>query len=101
MVASTLQLPSSFKVGGNTIKPVVDIDECRAHLLLLRRFHELRVAVEADSATIDAFETFVRGSANRFYEWVNAGRTSEAPALDVAMVWHAFMLVCRVRVEAR
>jgi len=89
-----LQLPEQFVVGATTTAPVVHITELRDHLRLLNLFNSLRLAVGSEP---DAWPQFVCGAAVRFNGWVEslAREAYRQPTLDVAMVWHAFMLVCK------
>ncbi|KAH7092848.1 hypothetical protein BKA62DRAFT_65279 [Auriculariales sp. MPI-PUGE-AT-0066] len=87
----TFQLPITFAVGGVATQPLVNIDQVRVHVVLLALFFQLRKAVEADGQD---WAFFVNGAVDRFSEWAQKvereGYTT--PTLDVAMVWHTYML---------
>ncbi|KAH7107856.1 hypothetical protein BKA62DRAFT_684650 [Auriculariales sp. MPI-PUGE-AT-0066] len=94
----TFQLPITFAVGGVATQPLVNIDQVRVHVVLLALFFQLRKAVEVDGQD---WALFVNGAVDRFSEWAQKvereGYTT--PTLDVAMVWHTYMLVSDSRTK--
>ncbi|KAH7098281.1 major facilitator superfamily domain-containing protein [Auriculariales sp. MPI-PUGE-AT-0066] len=89
-----LELPNHFVAGGLEVKPLVSVQEVLAHLHLLGLFHNLRKTVEAGSWQDDTWENYVRAAVRRFKQWVVgvAQDGYRAPSLDIAMVWHTYML---------
>jgi len=89
--------------------PILDPGELKAHLNLLRAFHDLKSQVENgsklefDARTLSAEErwkSFVQASVERFYGWISGLRVGgddmiermKFPSLDICLVWHAYML---------
>ncbi|KAH7101474.1 hypothetical protein BKA62DRAFT_177314 [Auriculariales sp. MPI-PUGE-AT-0066] len=90
-MSATFQLPSTFTVGEFSTKPLIDVAQVRAHVVLLGLFFKLRKTVEAEGKD---WVSYIRGAVDRFGEWAQkVDRESyKTPALDVAMVWHTYML---------
>ncbi|KZP09938.1 hypothetical protein FIBSPDRAFT_759154, partial [Athelia psychrophila] len=105
-------LPESFQIGANRIKGLlVTPSQLQGHLRLLERFSDLRQQVESIEgnqdfripASAQALEPelrwtwFVTLAVDRFERWAKAMQYNIAvdeslPPLDVAMVWHAYLL---------
>lgn len=101
--------PQLFRIGHKqTSGPLVTAAALHSHLGLLRHFWNLRQAVESgQDARIPAFALapepglrwawFVTLAVDRFERWVKGMRYNYAvdeslPPIDVAMVWHAYLL---------
>ncbi|KAL7410857.1 hypothetical protein BDY24DRAFT_417697 [Mrakia frigida] len=121
LVDPKTQLPKTFRVGSHDVAPLVNLQEVKAHLLLLGAFDSLKhyiVGLPCDPAVAkiqpplddDAkWALFVKRSAWRFEKYwkgLEEAREQEGPGeefkeeelppLDVLMAWHAYSLNPRV-----
>ncbi|KAG8905513.1 hypothetical protein FRB99_008772 [Tulasnella sp. 403] len=110
-------LPSTFVVSSKEVRPLVKPSDSQANLVLLGAFHCLRNQVRAQQDPLDThFEPDERWAislqraVHRFQRWVQyvIGHNEaevrdltpdEYPPLDVAMVWHTYMLNPRTYYE--
>ncbi|TFY79965.1 hypothetical protein EWM64_g4047 [Hericium alpestre] len=110
---SAAALPATLRVGGRMVKAtLVDPEDVKVHLGLLRAFWELRQTVEVRlDARFPPFARtmhpeqrwawFVTLAVERFDRWsrvvtprsdIRSWVANEIPPLDVCMVWHAYLL---------
>ncbi|KAI0792057.1 hypothetical protein C8Q75DRAFT_805098 [Abortiporus biennis] len=107
--------PSSYPIGNHALsQPLVQINELKGHLSLLKAFKSLRTAVE--EAALDLLPKvvqqlrldkerrwawFVSLAVERFQRWVETYEHVDGvdkwiehtlPPIDVLMVWHSYML---------
>jgi hypothetical protein len=89
-------------------RSAVQPDEILAHLRILAVFHKLKLDVQARSPhnPTGLWTAFLGYAVEKFASWitnvVDNGDSDasdeltedEFPTLDVAMVWHAYILVC-------
>jgi hypothetical protein len=89
-------------------RSAVQPDEIFAHLRILGVFHKLKLDVQARSPhnPTGLWTAFLGYAVEKFASWItnvvdredgNSSeelREEEFPTLDVAMVWHAYILVC-------
>ncbi|KAH0835046.1 hypothetical protein J3R83DRAFT_10783 [Lanmaoa asiatica] len=103
-------LPETFTIGHRSVGLLVQPQQLKGHLSMLRAFHNLRVIVESDNVPrfptdVRAMEPerrwgwFVNIAVERFQRWCSSlGGWSSAnvelalPPIDVLMVWHAYLL---------
>ncbi|KZT50992.1 hypothetical protein CALCODRAFT_461001 [Calocera cornea HHB12733] len=110
--AYPVNLPNSFPIGAQETHPLVKLTEVESHLRLLGAFWQLRqdVVTSAETGTswdelsqAERWIIFVSRASWRFELWYTnllcrPGRDDkpltkdELPPLDVAMVWHAYIL---------
>ncbi|OCH91521.1 hypothetical protein OBBRIDRAFT_834175 [Obba rivulosa] len=102
-----------YKIGSAVLtKPLVKVEQLKAHLALLKAFRELRTSVEQCGAAElpvvagwlkgpERWAWFVELAVERFHRWLTTVPTGppiqpwterEVPPTDVLMVWHAYML---------
>jgi hypothetical protein len=87
-------------------RSTVEPDELIAHLRLLAAFHKLKLVVQARARhnPTQLWTTFLGHAVEKFASWISDVLEKEGseeselqehqfPTLDVAMVWHAYILV--------
>jgi hypothetical protein len=95
-----------IKIAGKYTLPLLSAAEPTAHLRLLAAFAKLKEAVSSQTingiAAEDSWSIFAQRAVHRFELWAlniagaNGSSTltvNELPPMDVAMVWHTYMLV--------
>ena len=89
-------------------RSAVQPDEILAHLRILAVFHKLKLDVQGRSPhnPTGLWTAFLGYAVEKFASWITNVvdkddgksdeelRDDEFPTLDVAMVWHAYILVC-------
>ncbi|KDQ63947.1 hypothetical protein JAAARDRAFT_187342 [Jaapia argillacea MUCL 33604] len=106
--------PTTYTIGSKqTDHPVVNPEQLKLHLRLLRAFHDLRQTVEGieheqflelvlKMERVERWAWFVHLAVERFQRWVESLPEKVAPLdvwiedwmppLDVLMVWHSYLL---------
>jgi len=113
--ASSVQKPVgvAYTIGGQAVTPLITLEDLKHSLRILGAFHQLEQDVR-DQSKLDcvpielaadmAWDIYLRRAVYRFQLWTKKvvgdvrpngiGFTSiEIPPLDVALIWHTYLLV--------
>ncbi|KAG8781171.1 hypothetical protein FRC20_009019 [Serendipita sp. 405] len=114
------ELPLEFRVGNESVSPLVTITAAQAHLRLLAAFDKLKRDVYGTHSSLSeeesneipcdphrAWVVFVNRAVHRFDQFMSGKWTSDFPGwseaaippLDVIMVWHTYLLNPRTYYE--